>query len=78
MEFTNKQRMLLYRNLIFAFTFENKMIDSYRRGKVPAFYHCGRGHEAIGETVRLRLKTTLSDQLQIIGIVIIHYQKNTR
>jgi TPP-dependent pyruvate/acetoin dehydrogenase alpha subunit len=48
MEFTNKQRMLLYNNLVFALTFENKMVDSYRRGKVPAFYHCGRGHEAIG------------------------------
>lgn len=48
MEFTNEQRLQLYRNLIFAFTFENKMIDSYRRGKVPAFYHCGRGEEAVG------------------------------
>jgi TPP-dependent pyruvate/acetoin dehydrogenase alpha subunit len=48
MDFTNEQKIKLYRNLILALTFENKMIDSYRRGKVPAFYHSGRGHEAIG------------------------------
>lgn len=48
MTFSNEEKIKLYRNLVFALTFENKMVDSYRRGKVPAFYHSGRGHEAIG------------------------------
>jgi len=48
MDFTKEDKIKLYRNLIFALTFENKMVDSYRRGKVPAFYHCGRGQEAVG------------------------------
>jgi TPP-dependent pyruvate/acetoin dehydrogenase alpha subunit len=48
MQLSRNDRLKLYRNLVLVRAFEEKMVDSYRRGKVPSFYHSGLGQEGVG------------------------------
>jgi len=70
MEFTSKDNILLYRNMVRGRRFDETLTKMFNKGQVPGMWHSGVGHEGVGAGVATFLRE--DDWLEITHRGITH------